>query len=228
MTAVTVAVDGSAGSGKSSVSRGVARALGMRYLDTGAMYRAATLWMLRAGVDVSDPAAVADRAGEPLIESTTDPVAPAIALDGVDVSAEIRTPEVTGAVSAVSAVPAVRTRMVQMQRDAVAAAVATGAGIVVEGRDIGTVVLPTADLKVFLVADPIVRAQRRAAEDAARGHGAAVEATAQDLARRDAADSQRVASPLAKADDAVVVDATCDDLATVTARVKALVVDAAQ
>lgn len=228
MTAVTVAVDGSAGSGKSSVSRGVARALGMRYLDTGAMYRAATLWMLRAGVDVSDPAAVADRAGEPLIESTTDPVAPAIALDGVDVSAEIRTPEVTGAVSAVSAVPAVRTRMVQMQRDAVAAAVATGAGIVVEGRDIGTVVLPTADLKVFLVADPIVRAQRRAAEDAARGHGAAVEATAQDLARRDAADSQRVASPLAKADDAVVVDATYDDLATVTARVKALVVDAAQ
>ena len=226
MTAVTVAVDGSAGSGKSSVSRGVARALGMRYLDTGAMYRAATLWMLRAGVDVADPVAVAGRAGEPRIESTTDPAAPAIALDGVDVSAEIRTPEVTGAVSAVSAVPAVRSRMVQMQRDAVAGAVATGEGIVVEGRDIGTVVLPEANLKVFLVADPIVRAQRRAAEDAARGHGAAVEATAQDLARRDAADSQRAASPLAKADDAVVVDATYDDLATVIARVKALVVDA--
>lgn len=226
MTAVTVAVDGSAGSGKSSVSRGVARELGMRYLDTGAMYRAATLWMLRAGVDVADPAAVAGRAGEPVIESTTDPAAPAIALDGVDVSAEIRTPEVTGAVSAVSAVPAVRSRMVQMQRDAVAGAVATGEGIVVEGRDIGTVVLPEANLKVFLVADPIVRAQRRAAEDAARGHGAAVEATAQDLARRDAADSQRAASPLAKADDAVVVDATYDDLATVIARVKALVVDA--
>lgn len=226
MTALTVAVDGSAGSGKSSVSRGVAAELGMRYLDTGAMYRAATLWMLRAGVDVDDAAAVAGCAGDPVIESTTDPAAPAIALDGQDVSTEIRTPEVTGAVSAVSAVPQVRTRMVQMQREAVAVSVASGEGIIVEGRDIGTVVLPEADLKVFLVADPQVRAQRRAAEDAARGHGVEVAATAQDLARRDAADSQRKASPLAKADDAVVVDATYDDLATVIGRVKALVVDA--
>lgn len=226
MTALTVAVDGSAGSGKSSVSRGVAAELGMRYLDTGAMYRAATLWMLRAGIDVEDAAAVAGRAGDPVIESTTDPAAPAIALDGQDVSTEIRTPDVTGAVSAVSAVPQVRTRMVQMQREAVAVSIASGEGIIVEGRDIGTVVLPEADLKVFLVADPQVRAQRRAAEDAARGHGVEVAATAQDLARRDAADSQRKASPLAKADDAVVVDATYDDLATVIGRVKALVVDA--
>lgn len=226
MTALTVAVDGSAGSGKSSVSRGVAAELGMRYLDTGAMYRAATLWMLRAGIDVEDAAAVAGRAGDPVIESTTDPAAPAIALDGQDVSTEIRTPDVTGAVSAVSAVPQVRTRMVQMQREAVAVSVASGEGIIVEGRDIGTVVLPEADLKVFLVADPQVRAQRRAAEDAARGHGVEVAATAEDLACRDAADSQRKASPLAKADDAVVVDATYDDLATVIGRVKALVVDA--
>lgn len=223
MAAITVAVDGSAGSGKSSVSRGVAAAEGMRYLDTGAMYRAATLWMLRQGIDVSDAAAVAEHAGEPDIRPTTDPAAPGIRLDGHDVAEAIRTPEVTAAVSSVSAVPEVRVVMVQLQRDQVAAALAAGDGIVVEGRDIGTVVLPDADLKVFLTADQQVRAARRAAEDTARGHGADVADTAAALQRRDAADSQRTVSPLAMADDAIEVDATYDDLPTVIDRVRSLV-----
>jgi cytidylate kinase len=228
MTALTVAVDGSAGSGKSSVSRGVAADLGMRYLDTGAMYRAFTLWMLEHGVDVADPEAVAARVAEPVVKSTTDPRSPAIALGDRDVSNEIRTPGVTAAVSAVSAVPQVRDRLVDLQREVVRGVQASGVGIVVEGRDVGTVVLPEADLKLFLVADPQVRAARRAAEDAARGHGADVDDTATALLRRDEADSTRAVAPLAKADDAVVVDATHDDLPTVIARVTALIRDLAR
>ncbi|MFI0433590.1 MAG: (d)CMP kinase [Candidatus Nanopelagicales bacterium] len=221
-----VAVDGSAGSGKSSVSRGVADRLQMQYLDTGAMYRAATLWLLDHGVDVADAAAVAAQAGAIVIECGTNPLAPTIALAGRDVAAEIRSPRVTAAVSSVSAVQQLRERMVVLQRQAVDAARTAGSGIIVEGRDIGTVVLPDADLKVFLVADPQVRAQRRAAEDAERGHGGDVADTAAALARRDSADASRAASPLAKADDAVVVDGTHDDLAAVIDKVAALVVAA--
>lgn len=223
MGALTVAVDGSAGSGKSSVSRGVAADLGMRYLDTGAMYRAFTLWMIEHGVATDDPVAVAAQVGQPEVNVTTDPLAPAIALSSRDVSDEIRTPEVTAAVSAVSAVPQVRARLVELQREVVARAAADGVGIIVEGRDIGTVVLPDADVKVFLVADPQVRAARRAAEDAVRGHGADVDDTATALQRRDEADSTRAVSPLAKAADAVTIDATDDDLPTVIARVTALI-----
>lgn len=223
MGALTVAVDGSAGSGKSSVSRGVAADLGMRYLDTGAMYRAFTLWMIEHGVATDDPVAVAAQVGQPEVNVTTDPLAPAIALSSRDVSDEIRTPGVTAAVSAVSAVPQVRARLVELQREVVARAAADGVGIIVEGRDIGTVVLPDADVKVFLVADPQVRAARRAAEDAVRGHGADVDDTATALQRRDEADSTRAVSPLAKAADAVTIDATDDDLPTVIARVTALI-----
>ncbi len=218
-----VAVDGTAGSGKSSVSKGVAKALGLRYLDTGAMYRAATLWMLQNGIDVSDSESVAANADRPRISIGTDPQAPTIALDGVDVSAEIRTPPVTAAVSSVSAVPAVRKQMVALQRKAASDAADAGLGLIAEGRDIGTVVLPHADVKLFLVADPEVRAARRAAEDAARGHGGAVHATAAELARRDHADSSRSASPLVQAEDAIVIDGTFDDLDTVIAKAVAAV-----
>lgn len=218
MSTPIVAVDGTAGSGKSSVSKGVAVRLGLRYLDTGAMYRAATLWMLEHGVDVNDAEAVAANAALPRITIGTNPAAPSISLDGLDVSREIRTPAVTEAVSAVSAVPAVRQQMVELQRQAATAAEAAGVGLIAEGRDIGTVVLPHADVKLFLVADQEVRAARRAAEDAQRGHGAAVQTTAAELARRDAADSSRTASPLVQADDAVVIDGTYDDLDTVIAR----------
>ncbi len=204
-----VAIDGPSGSGKSSVAKGVARSLDLAYLDTGATYRAMTWWMLQSGADVTDIAAVAARADEPRIVSTTDPDAPGITVDGVDVAEAIRGPAVTEAVSSVSAVPAVRDRLVALQRADVARAADAGRGIVVEGRDIGSVVLPEADLKVYLTADVRIRAQRRAAQDAGLAHGSAgAEATHEDLQRRDALDSSRSASPLQMAPGAVEVDAT--------------------
>lgn len=203
-TPVIVAIDGPSGTGKSSTSKAVAAKLGLRYLDTGAQYRAMTWWMLANGVDVEDPAAVATACTKPVLVSGTDPAAPVIAVDGTDVSGPIRSQEVTAAVSAVSAVPEVRNRLVELQR----AVVAEGpGGIVVEGRDIGTTVLPGAPVKIFLTASAEARAARRSGEltgSAALG----VEATREALAKRDAADSGRAASPLAKAADAVEVDTT--------------------
>ncbi|MGK5632934.1 (d)CMP kinase [Streptomyces sp. URMC 123] len=201
---VIVAIDGPSGTGKSSTSKAVAAKLGLRYLDTGAQYRAITWWMLTHGVDVSDAAAVATAADKPTIVSGTDPAAPTITVDGVDVAGPIRTQEVTGNVSAVSAVPEVRARITELQRTI---AVTAREGIVVEGRDIGTTVLPDADLKIFLTASPEARAARRSGE--LRGKEAAdLAATRAALARRDAADSSRKTSPLAKAHDAVEVDTT--------------------
>ena len=203
---VVVAVDGTSGSGKSSTSRGVARRLGLRYLDTGAMYRAVTWWMLRHGVDVHDPEAVAARCAEPRIASGTDPSGPTIDVDGEDVAVEIRGDDVNAAVSPVSAVPRVRARMQVMQRQIIEAAIAEGpdAGIVVEGRDIGSVVWPDAPVKVYLSADPGARAERRAAEEG----GSDVEATRHSLLARDQIDSGRAVSPLVMADGAVHVDTT--------------------
>jgi cytidylate kinase len=199
---VIVAIDGPSGTGKSSTSRAVAAKLGLSYLDTGAQYRAITWWMLGNGVDVHDQVAVADQAGKPAIVSGTDPAAPAITVDGVDASAPIRTQEVTAAVSAVSAVPEVRARMVELQR---AAAAAATTGIVVEGRDIGTTVLPDATVKIFLTASAEARAARRSGELKGEVNLADTQAA---LVRRDAADAGRTTSPLAKAADAVEVDTT--------------------
>ncbi|MGJ9412231.1 (d)CMP kinase [Aeromicrobium sp. CF4.19] len=198
---LVVAVDGPSGSGKSSTARGVARALGLAYLDTGAMYRAMTWALLQRGTDLADVEAIARDAADVVLASGTDPVAPTIFVDGVDVSGPVRSPEVTANVSVVSAVPAVRSRLVAEQRNAIAAA---GQGIVVEGRDIGSTVVPQAPVKVFLVADPAARAARRAAEEG----GSDAEATLASLARRDAFDSTRVASPLTKAEGAVQIDGT--------------------
>ncbi|MBC6463789.1 (d)CMP kinase [Actinomadura sp. HBU206391] len=199
---LVIAVDGPSGSGKSSAAKGVARALGFRYLDTGAMYRAMTWWMLREGVAVLDAEAVAARAAEPLLEPGTDPDAPTISVDGVDVSGPIRTREVTNAVSAVSSVPIVRERLVLLQREIIAAG-----DIVAEGRDIGTVVVPDAAVKIFLTASEEVRAQRRVKELAA-DPAATVEVTRTEQARRDLLDSTRKTSPLIKADDAHEIDST--------------------
>ncbi|MER5769467.1 (d)CMP kinase [Streptomyces sp. NPDC001985] len=198
---VIVAIDGPAGTGKSSTSRAVAAALGLRYLDTGAQYRAITWWMVTNGVDVADPAEIALAAGKPAIVSGTDPADPTITVDGVDAAGPIRTPEVSSKVSAVSAVPEVRTRITDLQR---AIAASAEGGIVVEGRDIGTTVLPDADLKIFLTASAEARAARRSGEL----KGADVAATREALIKRDAADSSRKTSPLAKAADAVEVDTT--------------------
>lgn len=204
-----VAIDGPSGSGKSSVAKGTARTLGLAYLDTGAMYRAMAWWMLQHGIDVTDAAAVAARSADPVITSRTDPDAPGIRADGVDVAEAIRGPAVTAAVSSVSAVPEVRHRLVELQRGEVARCSAAGRGIVVEGRDIGSVVLPDADVKVYLTADVRIRAERRAAQDAGLAHGSAgTDATHEDLLRRDAHDSGRSVSPLQMAPGAVEVDAT--------------------
>ncbi|WP_165989457.1 (d)CMP kinase [Streptomyces sp. YIM 98790] len=218
--ALIVAIDGPSGTGKSSTSRAVAARLGMRYLDTGAQYRAATWWMLHNGIDTTDPAAVAAAAGKPEIVSGTDPSGPTITVDGTDVSVPIRGPEVTGAVSAVSAVPEIRARITELQRSAARSA---GPGIVVEGRDIGTTVLPDADLKIFLTASPEARAARRSGELAGTRNAVTLEATREALARRDAADSSRKASPLAKAADAVEIDTSELTLEQVIQRVITLV-----
>jgi len=215
---IVIAVDGTSGSGKSSTSRGVADRLGLAYLDTGAMYRAMTWWMLRHGIDVHDPAAVAARSGEPTIETGTDPLAPTITVDGEDVAAAIREPDVNAAVSPVSAVPEVRARMVSMQRAAIEEALA-GAGIVVEGRDIGSVVWPQAEVLVYLSADAAARAVRRAAEEG----GSDVETTEESLLARDRIDSGRAVSPLVMAEGAVHIDTTAYSLDEVIAQVVALV-----
>lgn len=215
-SSVVVAIDGPSGSGKSSASRGVARSLGCRYLDTGAMYRAMTWWMQRGGVDLDDPEAIARFAESPALSVTTDPDDPAIAVDDTDVSGAIRSRAVSNAVSAVSAVPAVRERLVRLQRELIGAG-----GIVVEGRDIGTVVAPDAAVKIFLTAAPDVRAQRRSAELDAES-GAAVGVTLTELSRRDRLDSSRATSPLSQAVDAVVLDTTTLSLDEVVEAICAL------
>ncbi|MEU7637510.1 MULTISPECIES: (d)CMP kinase [unclassified Streptomyces] len=205
--AVIVAIDGPAGTGKSSTSKAVAGKLGLGYLDTGAQYRAITWWMLTNGIDVNDPVAVADACVKPVIVSGTDPSAPTITVDGMDAAGPIRSPEVTAAVSAVSAVPELRAVVTDLQRTIAAEA---PRGIVVEGRDIGITVLPDADLKIFLTASPEARAARRNGELKGTNPQQATDlaATREALIKRDAADSSRKTSPLAKADDAVEVDTT--------------------
>jgi len=201
---VTIAVDGPAGTGKSSVSRGLARALGARYLDTGSMYRIVTLAVLRAGVDVDDEAKVAAFAAGVDMAVGFDPDQDLSYLAGEDVSSEIRGDAVTKAVSAVSAVPAVRTLLVQRQRE-----LAAGPGsVVVEGRDIGTVVLPEADFKIFLTASAEVRARRRNDQNVANGLGDDYDGVLADVRRRDHLDSTRAVSPLRAADDAMIVDSS--------------------
>ncbi|WP_319434565.1 (d)CMP kinase [Mycobacterium sp. RTGN5] len=201
MSGVVVAVDGPAGTGKSSVSRGLARALNAHYLDTGAMYRLVTLSILRAAVDLTDPEAIAAAADVPLSVGD-DPNVDRAYLGGEDVSAEIRGDEVTRAVSAVSAVPQVRARLVALQQE-----LASGPeNVVVEGRDIGTVVLPDADVKIFLTASAETRARRRNDQNVAVGLADDYETVLADVQRRDHLDSTRAVSPLRPADDAVIVD----------------------
>jgi cytidylate kinase len=193
-----VALDGPSGTGKSTVARRLAARLGARYLDTGAMYRAATVAALRKGVDLADGAAVTGVVESARIEISTDPENVSVTLDGEPVDAEIRSAQTTSAVSAVSAVPAVRALLVDAQRELIG-----DGGIVVEGRDIGSVVWPAARPKVYLTATPEARARRRAGE-----FGGDVQTVAADIARRDRLDSSRAASPLTRTADAVELDTT--------------------
>ncbi|MBS1696590.1 MAG: (d)CMP kinase [Actinobacteria bacterium] len=200
--ALVIAIDGPAGTGKSSVSRGLAQSLGARYLDTGAMYRIVTLAVLRAGVDLADSAAIGAAAAGVDLAVGYDPAEDRSYLGGENVSGEIRGDRVTKAVSAVSAVPEVRTRLVVLQRE-----LADGAGsVVVEGRDIGTVVLPDADVKIFLTASAEERARRRNEQNVANGMADDFAAVLADVQRRDHLDSTRAVSPLRAAVDALVVD----------------------
>ncbi|OZD70563.1 cytidylate kinase [Rhodococcus sp. 06-1059B-a] len=199
---LVIAMDGPSGTGKSTVSRKLATALDARYLDTGAMYRVATVWVLRAGIDPTDSEKVADVVATLPLDIGTDPAAEAVTLAGEDVSEEIRGEAVTKAVSAVSAVPRVRELLVQKQRDISA----SFPRIVVEGRDIGTVVLTDADVKVFLTASPEARADRRNKQNISQGRVDDYEAVLADVQRRDHADSTRAVSPLRAAEDSVIVD----------------------
>jgi cytidylate kinase len=203
-----VALDGPSGTGKSTVARRLATRLGARYLDTGAMYRAATVAALRGGVDLDNPVAVTNVVEAAKIVISTDPEHVSITLDGEPVDEEIRAAETTSAVSAVSAVPAVRALLVDAQRELIA-----DGGIVVEGRDIGSVVWPTARPKVYLTASPEARARRRAGE-----LGSDVAAVAADIERRDRLDSTRAASPLTRAVDAIELDTTDLDIDEVVDR----------
>lgn len=199
LSRIVIALDGPSGSGKSSTSRGVATRLGLRYLDTGAMFRAMTWAVLQAGIDVNDAAAVAAFAQTPQIVSGTDAQNPTIHVDGTDVGEAIRGEAVTGAVSPVSAVPEVRARLLELQREIIGEG-----GIVVEGRDIGSVVAPDAQVKLYLTADPAARAARRALEEG----GSDVAATQASLLARDAIDSSRSTAPLTMPEGAVHIDTT--------------------
>lgn len=211
---MVVAIDGPSGVGKSTVSRAVAAALGIPYLDTGSYYRAVTLVALRAGAHPADGEAVLDaisRADFVVVDG-------ALSLGGADISAEIRGAEVTAAVSTVAAHPDVRSEVVAMQRDW---ADSVGGEAVVEGRDIGTVVFPDAPVKVFLTADAITRARRRAGDAEARGKS--VDELASEMRERDAADSTRETSPLRPAEDAVVIDTSALTIAQVVEQILDLV-----
>lgn len=197
-----LAVDGPSGTGKSTMCRALAKQLDAKYVDTGAMYRVATLAVLRAGVDPADTDDVIDATTDLPLEVSDDPDSTAVLYAGDDVSGEIRGPEVTKHVSAVSAIPEVRVNLVELQRK-----LAREAGrAIVEGRDIGTVVLPDAPAKVFMTASAEVRAKRRYDQDVAAGREADFDAVLADVKRRDDADSSRKTSPLRPADDAEVVD----------------------
>lgn len=219
-----VAVDGPSGAGKSTVCRIVAEAFGAKYLDTGAMYRVATLHVLNQGIDPLDTDAVIRATSTLPLQMNDDPTSKSVLLNGVDVSQEIRGAAVTQHVSTVSAIPEVRHNLVALQR-----ALAARAGrCILDGRDIGTNVLKDAPLKIFLSASAEVRAQRRHDQDLAAGRESNYEAVLADVQRRDHADSTRATAPLRPAEDAVQVDTSEMTLEQVIERITALVIESAE
>lgn len=202
---LVVAMDGPSGTGKSTVARRLAENLGARYLDTGAMYRAATVWALDHEVDLTDPEAIAESTADLPLALNCDPLSEQVELDGISVVRRIREDDVTAAVSAVSAVPALREQLVDYQR---AIAEDDDSPIVVEGRDIGTVVFPDAPVKVYLTASAEARAQRRHAQNVELGLPSSYDEVLTSVQRRDGLDSTRKVSPLRAADDAIVLDSS--------------------
>jgi cytidylate kinase len=200
---LVIAIDGPAGAGKSTVAQKLAARLGLNYVDSGATYRAAALKVLQSGISPDYGQAVARLIDQTDIRIATEGLQFRVLLDGHDVMDKIRTPEVTLAAAKVSRLPEVRTKLVAAQRSC-----AVGRGVVMEGRDIGTVVFPNAPLKIFLKADPVERARRRLKQDSKKGRSATLEQTADEIARRDKLDAERKISPLVPAPDAYQIDST--------------------
>lgn len=200
---LNVAIDGPAGAGKSTIAKEIAARRGMLYLDTGALYRAIGLFVLRSGTDTQDAKAVSELLPQIKLELVFADGAQHVMLCGEDVSDEIRTPPVAMAASNVSAIPAVRSFLLSLQRD-----IASENDCLMDGRDIGTVILPNADIKIFLTASPEERARRRLKDLAEKGIEADFDAVVADIKRRDENDSSRAIAPLKPADDAVIVDTT--------------------
>jgi CMP/dCMP kinase len=200
---LVVAIDGPAGAGKSTVAQKLAERLGLAYVDSGATYRAAALKVLELGVRPDDPAAVPEAVARADLRIAADGARSRVLLDGADVSEKIRSPEVTLAAAEVSRLSPVREKLIALQRS-----LATGRGVVMEGRDIGTVVFPEAPLKIFLEADPEERARRRLEQNRKEGRGRTLEQTAYEIGRRDQLDAERKISPLVAAPDAVKIDST--------------------
>lgn len=192
-----IALDGPAGSGKSTIAKVIAKNFGLTYLDTGAMYRMVALYILENNIDFNNVADVENILNNIKVDIIDDK----FILNGKDVSLEIRTPEVTKIVSPVSAIKAVRVKLVDLQRD-----ISKGKKVILDGRDIGTVVFPNADLKIFLVASPEERAKRRVKDYASKGITEDFETVLKDILERDHTDSTRKESPLKKAEDAIEVD----------------------
>ena len=198
-----VAIDGPAGAGKSTIARAVAKKKGFIYVDTGAMYRAMALFMLREGVDPADAAAVADKCKEADITIQYVDGEQVVLLNGENVNAYLRTEEVGNMASTTSAQPAVRTKLVELQQ-----ALAAKSDVIMDGRDIGTVVLPDAELKIFMIASVDERAERRYKENIEKGIPADLETLKKEIAERDYKDSHREVSPLRPAEDAITFDTT--------------------
>ena len=215
---MNIAIDGPAGAGKSTIAKLLAAKLGILYLDTGAMYRAVGLKALNTGVDISDAAAVEKMLADTKIDVTQENGVQHVYLDGNDVSSTIRENAVSKAASDISAVPCVRYKMVELQRE-----IASRCDTVLDGRDIGTFVLPNAEYKIFLTASAEERAKRRYAELKAKGSTLTLEQIKDDIVKRDYNDSHRALAPLKKADDATEVDTTAMSIDDVVGRIYAII-----